>query len=128
MGANQDPNRKSITRSGGVFKDLTDRFRLISRLVTDSRVNPLLKVLPFATLAYVVWPIDLLPANPIDDAFVIWVGTTLFVELCPPHVVEEHTRVLNNRGVATPWTNPQTGSVDPDVIDGEYSEDTLGKK
>src|SRR5512135_2028836 len=91
----QDPRRKIVPRSGGFFQELTGRFRLIGRLLMDSRVNPLIKVLPVASLAYVVWPIDLLPVNPIDDAFVIWIGTTLFVELCPPDVVNEHLRSLN---------------------------------
>ncbi len=103
MAENQDPRRKIISRSNGFFQDLSNRFRLISRLLMDSRVNPLIKILPVATLAYVVWPSDLLPANPIDDAFVIWIGTTLFVELCPPHVVQEHIQSLNQQPVTGVW-------------------------
>ncbi len=122
MSANQNPTRKIVVRSGGFFQDLTNRFKLISRLLVDSRVNPFLKVLPIATLAYVVWPIDLLPANPIDDAFVIWIGTTLFVELCPPPVVEEHMQALQRRAAAGQWQDFQAPRQDADVIDGEYYE------
>ncbi len=142
MAENQDPRRKIIPRSSGFFQDLTNRFRLISRLLMDSRVNPLIKILPVATLAYVVWPFDLLPANPIDDAFVIWIGTTLFVELCPPQVVQEHIQSLNQQPVTGVWQdaaapsgrgdqNPRTveqsaGSASPtqegEVVDGEFWE------
>jgi hypothetical protein len=58
------------------------------RLILDSRVNPLLKVLPIGTFLYMVIP-DLV-IGPLDDAFILWLGTTLFVELCPRSVVKEH--------------------------------------
>lgn len=114
----QNSNRIVTRRSNGFFEDLTNRFRLISRLLMDSRVNPLIKLLPVATLAYVVWPVDLLPVNPVDDAFIIWVGTSLFVELCPPQVVDEHLKSLRQR------LNQEGGSggQDPTVVDGEYVE------
>jgi uncharacterized membrane protein YkvA (DUF1232 family) len=124
MADNQDPRRKMITRSGGFFQDLTNRFRLISRLLMDSRVNPLIKFLPIATLAYVVWPVDLLPVNPVDDAFVIWIGTTLFVELCPPEVVQEHLQSLNNWPVSTqqPYSPSAPSSQEGDIVEGEFYE------
>ncbi len=123
----QDPRRNIVPRSGGFFQDLTNRFRLISRLLMDSRVNPLIKVLPVATLAYVVWPVDLLPVNPIDDAFVIWIGTTLFVQLCPPDVVNEHLRSFNRLPDDGQWQNTSSSNPSGDVVDGEYYEDNSGK-
>ncbi len=122
MADNQEPRRKIIPRSGGFFQDLTNRFRLISRLLMDSRVNPLIKILPVATLAYVVFPADLLPLNPIDDAFVIWIGTTLFVELCPPHVVQEHLQALSQWPVSGKFQDASSSGQEGDVIDGEYYE------
>ena len=127
MAENKDPRRNIVPRSGGFFQDLTNRFRLISRLLMDSRVNPLIKVLPVATLAYVVWPVDLLPVNPIDDAFVIWIGTTLFVQLCPPEVVEEHLRSFNRLPDDGQWQNTSSSNPSGDVVDGEYYEDNSGK-
>src|SRR5512138_2155045 len=126
MAGNQDPRRNIVPRSGGFFQDLTNRFRLISSMLVDGRVNPLIKVLPVATLAYVVWPVDLLPVNPIDDAFVLWIGTTLFVELCPPEVVQEHMRSLSQ------WPafgqKPNTSSTqEGDVVDGEFFENDPNK-
>jgi uncharacterized membrane protein YkvA (DUF1232 family) len=122
MDDNQNPNRKLAARSGGFFQDLTSRFRLISRLIMDERVNPLIKLLPVATLIYVVSPIDFLPVNPIDDAFVIWIGTTLFVELCPPDVVQEHMRSLVNRVMPDQWKAGQPPMQEGDVVDGEFFE------
>ncbi len=120
MADNPNFNRKIVPRSGGFFQELSNRFRLISRLIMDNRVNPLIKVLPVATLVYVVWPIDLIPGNPLDDAVVLWLGTTLFVELCPPAVVEEHMQSLNGKAnAAQSNTAPGQGE---DVVDGEYFE------
>jgi hypothetical protein len=117
----QNPNPHEISpHSGGFFRDLTDRFRLISRLMTDGRVNPLLKILPIGTLVYAIWPIDF--PTPVDDVFVIWLGTTLFVQLCPPEVVDEHTRALQSGASGVKWQDISSGAQSGDVIDGEYFE------
>jgi uncharacterized membrane protein YkvA (DUF1232 family) len=119
MPSNTPPNQQITPRSSGFFQDLADRFRLVSRLVLDQRVNPVLKVLPFVTLVYVISPIDLLSVNPIDDAFVVWLGTTLFVELCPQNVVDEHLKTLR-RFVSGKGSQAQ--AVDEDVVDGVFYE------
>lgn len=122
MAENQDPKRNIVPRSGGFFQDLTNRFRLISRLLMDGRVNPLIKILPVATLAYVIVPTDLLPVNPIDDAFVIWIGTTLFVELCPPEVVQEHLQQLDRWPVTSQRQGNSSPTQEGEVVDGEFFE------
>lgn len=117
----QNPNSHEISpHSGGFFRDLTDRFRLISRLMIDGRVNPFIKILPIGTLVYAIWPLDF--PTPIDDVFVIWLGTTLFVQLCPPEVVDEHTRALQSGASGVPWQDLSSGQQQGDVIDGEYFE------
>jgi hypothetical protein len=129
MAVNQNQNRKITQRPGGFFEDFANRFRLIGRLMLDTRVNPFLKILPVATLIYVVSPVDLLPLNPVDDAFLIWAGTTLFVELCPPQVVQEHTQLLN-KVVSGQWKDFSAGNPvsQEDVVEGEYTEtDASGK-
>jgi len=125
MGENQSQNRKITQRPGGFFEDFANRFRLIGRLMMDSRVNPLLKILPIGTLIYVISPVDLLPLNPVDDAFLIWAGTTLFVELCPPQIVEEHMQLLN-RVVTGRWKDFSGPAAQDDVVDGEYTETDAG--
>jgi hypothetical protein len=120
MDRNQKSNKTITPHQGGFFQDLTDRFRLISRLMVDSRVNPFLKILPIGTLVYALWPMDV--PGPIDDVFVIWLGTTLFVQLCPPDVVEEHQRQLQARASGVQWNDYHSQSQNQDVIDGEYYE------
>jgi hypothetical protein len=109
--------RKIITARGGVINDLTMRIKLILRLMADPRVSPFLKILPIASVIYLVFP-DLVP-GPIDDAAVIWLGSYLFVELCPPQIVQEHMAALK-QVVPGEWHDVHT---DEDVIDGEYWEE-----
>jgi hypothetical protein len=117
----QNQNHKIVPRSGGFFQDLTNRFRLVGRLIMDPRVNPFLKILPFGTLIYVFSPIDLLSLNPLDDAFIIWAGTTLFVELCPPEVIEEHMQALN-RIMKGQWKDFRAAAPEVEVVEGEFYE------
>lgn len=79
---------------GGFFRNLTVQIKLILRLMGDRRVNPLLKLLPIGALIYLIVP-DI-AFGPIDDALVIWLGTALFVELCPPEIVKEHRDTLTS--------------------------------
>ena len=72
----------------GVFRSLSLRVRLILRLLADRRVSPLIKLIPIASVAYIVIP-DLV-LGPLDDAAVVGLASYIFVELCPPEVVKEH--------------------------------------
>lgn len=89
------------SQNTGFFQDLIQRTKLILRLMGDKRVNFLLKILPVAAIVYLVSPIDLVPGlalpviGALDDAAVLWLGTSLFVALCPEEVVQEHLAYLN---------------------------------
>jgi hypothetical protein len=115
--------------SGGAFQGLANRIKLIMRLMGDSRVSPLLKLIPVASLVYLVFP-DIAP-GPIDDAAVIWISTYLFVEMCPPQVVKEHqdaiegTMNANSRDVGT---DPNASFRDEDIIDGEIVSEEYPEK
>ena len=89
--------KKIVVPQGGMMRDLVMRLKLITRLMGDGRVNFFIKFLPLASLAYLFWPIDAI-ALPIigalDDAAILWIGSTLFVELCPTNVVNEHMQEL----------------------------------
>jgi len=93
---------KLVVPQGGMLRDFVKRLKLIARLMGDRRVNFFLKTLPVASVAYLIFPFDLAPgiAFPIigalDDAAILWIGSTLFVELCPDDVVKEHMRVLDS--------------------------------
>lgn len=114
------PGDIMVSPSGGVVKDFVLRLKLILRLMSDRRVNFLLKLLPVASLAYLIWPIDLAPglALPIigalDDAAVLGLGAYLFVELCPPGVVQEHMKSLSSNLVSAPTAD--------EVVDAEATD------
>ncbi len=112
-------NQNPITApKGGVFQDLAIRIKLILRLMGDSRVNPLVKILPIGALVYWIVP-DLAP-GPIDDAIVLWIGTSLFVELCPPDVVQEHMASLKT--TSADLHKPAEPAGDEEVVDAEFWE------
>jgi uncharacterized membrane protein YkvA (DUF1232 family) len=96
------------SQNTGFFQDLIQRVKLIGRLMADKRVNFFLKILPVAAVVYLVSPLDLVPGlalpviGALDDAAVIWLGTSLFVALCPEEVVQEHMNALN-RVVDSTW-------------------------
>jgi len=117
------PNRKlTLPQNRGFFQDLTLRIKLILRLLGDGRVNPLLKLLPIGSLVYLVVP-DIAP-GPIDDAAVIWLATYLFVELCPPAVVQEHLETLNaTRKVMDSYRETSQPAGQGEVIEGEIVEE-----
>jgi hypothetical protein len=115
-------NRKGPIRpyTPGVFEGISNKVKLIARLMVDSRVNPLLKLIPFASGVYLIFP-DLLP-GPVDDAVLVWLSTYLFVELCPPEIVDEHERSINKvmSGKFEPDRPGEGDSFqDEDIIEGE---------
>jgi len=83
------------SKGEGIFYGLASRIKLILRLLADRRINFLLKLLPIGSLVYLLIP-DLAP-GPIDDAAVIWLGFYLFVELCPPEIVQEHLNAIKKQ-------------------------------
>jgi hypothetical protein len=115
----ENKDRKSVSAKGGFFSELTLNIKLIMRLIADKRVNPLLKLLPIGAVVYLIWPIDL-AIGPLDYAALIWLGSYLFIELCPPEIVAEHKAALN-QVVPGQWRDPIEG--DENVVDAEYWEE-----
>jgi uncharacterized membrane protein YkvA (DUF1232 family) len=95
-----------VHAQGGAMRGFVRRIKLIGRLMADSRVSIILKVLPLASLGYLFLPADLIPVVPfvsaLDDAAILWIGSTLFVELCPDDVVKEHMQTLESNLDDTP--------------------------
>lgn len=110
-------NKQLTVPQGGMLRDFVQRLKLIGKLMGDGRISFFLKLIPVAALAYLISPIDLAPgvALPVigvlDDAAVLWIGSTLFVELCPPPVVKEHMAQLQSNVENT-----------DDVIDAESTD------
>jgi len=114
---NEDERRNIVNMKSGIFNDLASRIKLIMRLIADPRVSPFLKILPIGSLFYFIIP-DIAP-GPIDDVAVIWLGTFLFVELCPPHIVQEHMDNINQTSNSQQENNNISSS---DIIDAEFSD------
>jgi uncharacterized membrane protein YkvA (DUF1232 family) len=112
----------------GFFQDLITRIKLILRLIGDKRVNFFLKLLPIAAAIYVISPVDLLSGavfpviGALDDAVVIWLGTTLFVSLCPDDIVQEHSNALN-KVVSGTWREATGQDEAGEIIDAEAGDE-----
>ena len=94
------PRKIVVPASKGMTRDFVDRLKLILKLMGDSRVSPWVKLIPIGAVAYLISPIDIIMGIPgvsaLDDAAILWIGSNLFVELCPPSVVQEHMQDLGS--------------------------------
>jgi uncharacterized membrane protein YkvA (DUF1232 family) len=94
-----------VPPQGGMMQNFVRQLKLIGRLMADKRVSAFVKVLPLASLAYLISPVDLAPGvvfpviGALDDAAILWIGSTLFVQLCPDNVVKEHQDELDSETV-----------------------------
>ena len=66
-------NRKIVVPAqGGMTRDVVNRLKLIFKLMGDSRVSPLVKLIPVGALVYLISPIDVIMGIPgvsaLDDA------------------------------------------------------------
>lgn len=84
----------------GMTREFVNRLKLIFKLLGDPRVSPWVKLVPIGAIAYLVSPIDIIMGIPgiaaLDDAAVLWIGSNLFIELCPQNVVQEHMREIES--------------------------------
>lgn len=115
---------RSRDANEGFFSEIYNNLRLIVRLLKDRRVNFFLKFLPIGAIIYLVIPFDFFPINPLDDTLVFWLGGSLFIQLCPDIVVQEHRIALRqslarDKGIEV---SP------PDVVDAEFREVQTGKE
>lgn len=122
MADEKKPSNMLVPQKPGMMRDVVDRLKLIARLMGDSRVNIFLKLIPVGALAYLVSPVDLMPGvvlpviGALDDAAIIWLGSYLFVELCPPDVVKEHMKALTS--------NLNASDDNEEIVDGESTDVT----
>ncbi|OIO95499.1 MAG: hypothetical protein AUK03_05360 [Anaerolineae bacterium CG2_30_64_16] len=101
--------------------ELVRNGRLVWRLLRDARVATATKLLiPGLVGAYLLWPVDLLPdvipfLGQIDDLVLLALGAKLFIQLCPPEIVQQHRTDLADRASAS-----RSAEVEGEVVDGEY--------
>jgi uncharacterized membrane protein YkvA (DUF1232 family) len=109
-----------VSQQGGVIRNTINQLKLILRLLGDRRVSVLAKLIPVGALAYLIMPADLLPGlvlpgiGALDDAALLWLGSYVFTELCPPEVVQEHMKALS--GIKDE-NDPESN-----VVEGETTE------
>ena len=121
---------RGISTKIGLIQGFTNQIRLIGKLMVDSRISPLLKLLPVGALVYLVVPTDLMPLLPFDDAAVLWIGGTLFLELCPQDIVREYRLAIEkgSSGVVDDPAAAEGSAPAGDVIDGEYYDVSGGER
>jgi uncharacterized membrane protein YkvA (DUF1232 family) len=117
---NKEPGQLSSYNKTPIGEVLL-HLKLIYALINDRRVNPFLKLIPLAGIIYLIYPFDLIPmilgVSAIDDIAVMWFFQYMFVELCPPNVVQEVRNTLI--GVIN---DTKTANEPEEIIDGEVKE------
>ena len=113
----------------GFWRELWQQIRLIYYLLRDPEVPIYLKLLPFVSLAYVVFPFDFVPdlapvLGQLDDLTIVLVFSKVFVELAPPAVVARHL----DRIRAQDERRTDDDVADSIVIDGETVADGVGEE
>jgi uncharacterized membrane protein YkvA (DUF1232 family) len=107
----------TVAHQSGMIHDLVVRAKLIIRLIGDKRVSVWAKLVPIGALIYVISPVDIIMGIPgidaLDDAAVVALGSYIFLELCPPAVVQEHMKALNSN---------MDGSASDEIVDADATE------
>ncbi|MHB8778978.1 MAG: YkvA family protein [Anaerolineales bacterium] len=115
--AEKKPSNITVVQDGGMIRDVIIKLKLIFRLMGDSRVNIFAKLIPIGALIYLISPIDAISIpiiGAVDDAALLWLGSYLFTELCPPEVVAEHMKELAG--------NMNGGDTREDIVDAETTD------
>ncbi len=90
-----------LGETAGILASIIKNARLVWRLLRDPNVSTWLKMIPPATLLYLLFPIDFLPdpvlgLGQLDDIAIILLGVKLFIELCPQEIVRHHLREMSS--------------------------------
>jgi uncharacterized membrane protein YkvA (DUF1232 family) len=119
--AQMTPNPVVASNRVGILGELVRNAQLVWRLLKDPRVPlPIKLIIPGVVGVYVLSPIDFMPdvlplIGQIDDIAVLFGGVMLFIQMCPPDVVDEHRAALAGEVKA-----PQTGGHVGETVDAEY--------
>ena len=79
----------------GFFREVWQQARLVYYLLRDPEVPFYLKLVPFAAVLYLLWPVDFLPdlvpvLGQLDDLTALLVSSKVFIEMAPPQVVARY--------------------------------------
>jgi len=101
------------------FRTLLSDAQLAVRLLREPAVPAWVKAVPFAALAYVLSPFDLLPdvlpvIGQLDDLGVMILGLKVFLGLCPSGAVAFHRTEIAHRRPFTPMSEAA------DIIEADF--------
>lgn len=90
---------RTLAKDPSFWQEQWQNIRLIWRLIRDPEVPIYLKLIPFAAVAYLFFPIDFLPdaflgLGQLDDLTILLLGSKAFTQLVPKHLVERHRQAI----------------------------------
>lgn len=89
-----------LVRRLAMFRSAYDRLMLAWHLLRDERVSYWAKAIPILTIAYLVSPVDFLPAvvagplGLLDDVTILILGLNWFIQSVPAEIISEHLESL----------------------------------
>ena len=115
---------------GNVFREVVQQVKLAYNLLIDARVHPLSKLIPLAAVAYLFFPVDVIPdfalgLGQLDDLAIVMLGLRFFFEIAPPEVVHEHLQRLARAAQWDVSNAPPPAQPTPpseDVVDGSFTD------
>lgn len=121
----ETPNPKSP----GFWAELLRSFQLAWKLFRDDQVPLVAKLVPIASILYILSPIDILPdvfvgLGQLDDLAIVLLGVQVFIALAPKPIVERYRQRMNGGPVDGGWTvtnNPPSSAsstASKEIIDG----------
>lgn len=126
-------NSSLTEKSPGFFGELWQQAKLVFQLIKDPQVPIYLKALPFAAIAYLIFPFDFLPdvipgLGQLDDITVLLLGAKIFIELAPQDVVAQYMGRLHDQTDSENLDGaPENGGEEyqdgDDIIEGIVIED-----
>ena len=101
----------------GLVRTLMSEARLAVRLLREPAVPGLLKLVPAAAAAYLIWPLDIVPdllpgIGQLDDLGVILAGVQAFIHLCPQAPAAFHRAAVAAGRKFSPMPREQDGFID----------------
>jgi len=108
----------------GFLREVWQQLRLVYYLLRDPDVPFYLKFLPFLSVIYLLWPLDIVTdivpvMGQLDDVAIILAGFKIFIELAPPEVTARHLDAIRMRdGYAPLGSDPAYNDFDdgPTII------------
>ena len=89
----------NVKKEIGFWREIVHQARLVYCLLRDPDVPIYLKLVPFISLIYLMLPFDFVPdvlvgLGQLDDLTVMLIGSKIFIELAPPHLVSKHRHAI----------------------------------